>query len=186
MLMRKPERALSAAISALDTGVQATAMSSLDELSLDASKYCAELPMGTRPSIRRWWRGKSVRQRCESGARPRPPIWRATTRSSCGTLESIGMLICPSPRTVRWSSGNERKGVDSRFHSKRAATLRKRPADLAAKSARSSPSLCPFPFPSPLPLDPGTWQSPGHPRLRLRAPLLVLAHSQTLLPPRVN
>src|SRR6266702_2710893 len=37
--------------------------------------------------------GNSVRQSDESAARPRPPIWRASTRSSCGTAESIGMLI---------------------------------------------------------------------------------------------
>src|SRR5579863_5813194 len=105
LLMRKLESVLSAVISTSATGVQATAISSLAELSLDASRYWAELPTATRPSILRWSRGNNVRQSGESDARPRPPIWRATTLSSCSTLESTGMLICP--RTVQRSSFSE-------------------------------------------------------------------------------
>lgn len=102
LLMRKVESVLSAAISASETGVQVTAISSLAEFSLDASRYWAELPTATRPSILRWSRGNNVRQSGESDARPRPPIWRATTLSSCCTLESTGMLIYQ--RTVQRSS----------------------------------------------------------------------------------
>jgi hypothetical protein len=100
--MRKLEIVLSAFISVSETGVQAIAISSLAELSLDASKYCAELPMATRPSILRWSRGNNVRQSGESHARPRPPIWRATTLSSCDTLESTGILIyCKQHKTKK-------------------------------------------------------------------------------------
>ena len=53
LLMRKLESALSAVMSVSETGVQATAISSLAELSLEASRYWAELPTATRPSIRR-------------------------------------------------------------------------------------------------------------------------------------
>jgi hypothetical protein len=101
LLMRKLDIVLSVVISPSETGVQATAISSLAELSLEASRYWAELPTATRPSILRWSRGNNVRQSGESDVRPRPPIWRATTLSSCGTLESTGMLTCA--RTVQSS-----------------------------------------------------------------------------------